>query len=122
MQRKNFKTSAKKKYYIVKKGKNPGVYYNWPDCQKQVQGFPGAVYKGFVTREEAEAWYGKPVKEASHAPAVAPKKKSPTLGNRKSSTRPTSTPWMTASFPIMAFPWPFPCPKSSPSTPTAPAW
>ena len=74
MQRKNFKTSAKKKYYIVKKGKNPGVYYNWPDCQKQVQGFPGAVYKGFVTREEAEAWYGKPVKEASHAPAVAPKK------------------------------------------------
>ena len=64
MQRKNFKTSAKKKYYIVKKGKNPGVYYNWPDCQKQVQGFPGAVYKGFVTREEAEAWYGKPVKEA----------------------------------------------------------
>ena len=57
MIRKNFKTSTKKKYYIVKRGKKPGVYYNWPDCQKQVQGFPGAVYKGFVTKEEAEAWY-----------------------------------------------------------------
>lgn len=79
MQHKNFKTSAKKKYYIVKKGKNPGVYYNWPDCQKQVQGFPGAVYKGFVTQEEAEAWYGKPVKEASHAPAVAPRKEIPDI-------------------------------------------
>ncbi len=58
------KQSGKKKYYVVKRGKQPGVYYNWPDCQKQVQGFAGAVFKGFVTRQEAEAWYGKPVKEA----------------------------------------------------------
>ncbi|WP_297012085.1 ribonuclease H family protein [uncultured Dialister sp.] len=81
MIRKNFKTSAKKKYYIVKKGKKPGVYYNWPDCQKQVQGFPGAVYKGFVTREEAEAWYGKPVKEAAAcgAPIAAVKKEIPDI-------------------------------------------
>lgn len=79
MIRKNFKTSAKKKYYIVKKGKKPGVYYNWPDCQKQVQGFPGALYKGFVTREEAEAWYGKPVKEAAPSPAPAVKKEIPDI-------------------------------------------
>lgn len=58
------KQGGKKKYYVVKRGKQPGVYYNWPDCQKQVQGFAGAVFKGFVTKEEAEAWYGKPVKEA----------------------------------------------------------
>ena len=77
MIRKNFKTSAKMKYYIVKKGKKPGVYYNWPDCQKQVQGFPGALYKGFVTREEAKAWYGKPVKEAAPSPAPAMKKEIP---------------------------------------------
>ena len=58
------KQSGKKKYYVVKRGKQPGVYYNWPDCQKQVQGFAGAVFKGFVTKEEAEAWYGKSIVEA----------------------------------------------------------
>lgn len=70
MIQKKYKTSAKKKYYVVKKGKKTGVYYNWPDCQKQVQGFPGAVYKGFVTKDEAEAWYGKPVQEAPAASSV----------------------------------------------------
>ena len=57
-------TRQKKKYYVVKRGRNPGVYYTWDDCKKEVQGFNGAVYKGFVTKEDAEAWYGKPVKEA----------------------------------------------------------
>ena len=55
---------AKKNYYIVKKGKNPGVYYSWAECSREVQGFSGAVYKGFVTRKEAEEWYGKPVPPA----------------------------------------------------------
>lgn len=57
-------TRQKKKYYVVKRGRNPGVYYTWDDCKKEVQGFNGAVYKSFVTKEDAEAWYGKPVKEA----------------------------------------------------------
>lgn len=71
----NYTTKAKKKYYVVKKGKKPGVYYNWPDCQKQVQGFPHAVFKGFVSKKEAEAWYGKPIGEAPAAsgPKVAGK-------------------------------------------------
>ena len=65
------KPTVKKKYYIVKKGKKPGVYYNWPDCQKQVQGFPGAVFKGFATRQEAEDWYGKSVPEAPKGQSVS---------------------------------------------------
>lgn len=60
---------AKKQYYIVKKGRKTGVFYSWADCQPQVQGFGGAIYKGFVTREEAEKWYGKPV---APAPARSP--------------------------------------------------
>lgn len=50
---------AEKKYYVVKVGKVPGIYFNWPDCQAQVVGFPGAIYKGFKTLEEAEAFLGK---------------------------------------------------------------
>lgn len=53
--------APKKNYYVVKKGRHTGVFYTWADCSDQVTGFGGAVYKGFVTRQEAEAWYGKPV-------------------------------------------------------------
>lgn len=49
---------AKKKYYAVKKGKTPGVYLTWEDCKVQVDGFPGAEYKGFATEEEAFAYAG----------------------------------------------------------------
>lgn len=43
-----------KKYYAVKKGKVPGIYFNWNDCKKMVDGYPGAVYKSFKTLQEAE--------------------------------------------------------------------
>ena len=46
------------KFYAVKKGKKPGVYKTWPDCQKQVKGFSGAVYKSFASLEEAETFIG----------------------------------------------------------------
>ena len=44
------------KFYAVKKGKTPGIYRTWSDCQKQVKGFSGAVYKSFTTLKEAEAF------------------------------------------------------------------
>ena len=43
-----------KKYYAVAKGKVPGIYFTWNDCKAQVDHFPGAVYKGFATLQEAE--------------------------------------------------------------------
>jgi len=45
-----------KKYYAVAKGKTPGIYLTWDDCKAQVDHFPGAVYKGFVTLQEAEVF------------------------------------------------------------------
>lgn len=45
---------AKKKYYAVKAGKTPGVYETWDACKAQVHGFPGAIYKSFPTKKEAE--------------------------------------------------------------------
>ena len=47
---------AAKKYYVVKKGKIPGIYFTWDDCKKMVDGYPGAVYKGFTTLAEAESY------------------------------------------------------------------
>ncbi|WP_010136104.1 ribonuclease H1 domain-containing protein [Ochrovirga pacifica] len=46
-----------KKYYVVWSGKIPGVYGNWNDCKKSIDGFPGAEYKSFTSKEEAEIAY-----------------------------------------------------------------
>ncbi len=43
-----------KKYYAVQKGQSTGVFLSWEECEKQVKGFAGAVYKSFSTFEEAE--------------------------------------------------------------------
>ena len=45
-----------RKYYAVKKGRQTGIYTSWPECQKMVIGFPGAVYRSFVDRPAAENW------------------------------------------------------------------
>ncbi len=63
---------AAKKYYAIATGRRPGIYDNWPAAQAQVTGYPGAKYKGFPTRAEAEAWMKKPVYNKS-----APKKGRP---------------------------------------------
>ena len=45
---------AKQKYYVVWKGVNPGIYSNWTDCQLQIKGYEGAMYKSFESPEEAK--------------------------------------------------------------------
>ncbi len=45
-----------KKYYAVQKGHSTGVFLTWEECEKQVKGVAGAVYKSFPTFEEAEAF------------------------------------------------------------------
>lgn len=49
----------KKKFYVVWKGRTPGVYDNWEACKKEVEGFQGALYKGFPDLGSAEAAYAK---------------------------------------------------------------
>ena len=43
-----------KKYYVVWQGNEPGIYDSWAKCQAQIKGYPGARYKSFKTKEEAE--------------------------------------------------------------------
>jgi len=47
---------AQKKYYAVKKGHCPGIYISWDECKKQTNGYKGAIFKGFVSKAEAEAY------------------------------------------------------------------
>lgn len=54
------------KFYVVAKGRKPGIYLTWDDCELQVKGVKGAVFKSFKTQEDAEAYY------ASHNNGVLP--------------------------------------------------
>lgn len=48
----------KNKYYAIKKGEQTGIFeQSWDEVKWMVQGFQGAVYKGFPNLEDAEAWF-----------------------------------------------------------------
>ena len=49
-------TEEKGKFYAVHKGRVPGVYLDWDTCKEQVNGFPGAQYKSFEYKSEAEKY------------------------------------------------------------------
>ncbi|KAJ1376234.1 Ribosomal protein L9/RNase H1, N-terminal [Sesbania bispinosa] len=42
----------RRKTYVVYRGRRSGFYATWEECQEQVDGFSGAVYRSFPTREE----------------------------------------------------------------------
>ena len=42
-----------KKYYAVAVGRAPGIYYDWPTCEKQVKHYSGTRFKSFLTHAEA---------------------------------------------------------------------
>lgn len=46
-------SKKRKKFYVVWKGKNEGIYPDWEKCKQQVLGVPGAKYAGFYTLEDA---------------------------------------------------------------------
>lgn len=37
----------------MRKGRRTGIFDNWPECARSVQGYSGAIYKGFPTQYEA---------------------------------------------------------------------
>ncbi|QBA65264.1 viroplasmin family protein [Muriicola soli] len=66
--------AKKSKFYVVWKGKVPGVYETWEDCKKQISGTKGAQYMSFPTLEEARKAYN-----SSYALYKGKKKKEPGL-------------------------------------------
>lgn len=59
---------SKNRYYAVVKGNQPGIYNEWfgpHGAESQIKGVARAVFKGFPTCQQAEAWY---VEKARQAP------------------------------------------------------
>lgn len=46
--------AKKNKYYVVWRGRTTGIFESWEECKLQIDGFEGAQYKGYPTRELAE--------------------------------------------------------------------
>lgn len=65
---------AKNKFYTVWAGKNPGVYSGWSACKREVDGVNGAKYKGFPTKELAEAAFSDDPSKYLSKDLNAPKK------------------------------------------------
>lgn len=68
---------SEEKYYIVWAGNNPGVYTTWAECQAQVKGVKGAMYKSFkgITRTQAEEIFQSEKPDNFYSSAKAPKTK-----------------------------------------------
>ena len=71
--------SKQPKYYVVWHGVEPGIYTSWAECERQIKGFNGAVYKSFTDKDEAEeAFYSSPSHYVKpRAPQTAAPKPSP---------------------------------------------
>lgn len=50
---------SKEKWYVVFEGRKRGIYSSWDECSEQVNGFKGAKYKSYSTKEEAEKVYSQ---------------------------------------------------------------
>ena len=59
---------AKQKFYAVKTGRTPGIYFNWSDCKQQVDGFPDAKYKSFSSVTDACSYIEGPESPEDNMP------------------------------------------------------
>ena len=49
--------AKKEKYYVVWKGKKPGIYNSWKECKATITGYAGAEYKSFESFDVAQKAY-----------------------------------------------------------------
>ena len=47
------------KYYAIVSGRKTGIYTDWSIVQKLVNGFPGAIFKSFHNKHDAESFMNK---------------------------------------------------------------
>ncbi|HLS29593.1 MAG TPA: ribonuclease H family protein [Flavobacteriaceae bacterium] len=46
--------SKNKKYYVVWKGKKPGIYKSWEECKAMISGYKNPQYRAFPTKAQAQ--------------------------------------------------------------------
>lgn len=57
--------------WAVKQGYKTGIFYSWCDCEKQIKGYSGALFRKFKTQVEAEAYLrGEEIKKVTHIESV----------------------------------------------------
>lgn len=59
------------KYYVVWQGRETGIFNDWATCKQQIDHFPGARYKSFKTRQEAQAAFQGGASRTSSASGTA---------------------------------------------------
>lgn len=76
---------AGKRYYVVYRGRIPGVYSDWASCQSQVNGYPGNAYRRFNSLCDAIDSYGEYVigNVGLHMGNPQPFNESPPEGNTR---------------------------------------
>ena len=74
---------SKNKFYVVWKGRNPGIYDNWEVCKKEIENFTGALYQGFPDKASAESAFAQGFSGFK-------KKAAPKLDLSKSTEKPVS--------------------------------
>ncbi|MDX9789078.1 MAG: ribonuclease HI [Desulfobacterales bacterium] len=82
---------SQKKFYAVANGREKGIFTTWfgnGGAFEQVDGFPRAVFKGFLTREEAEQWLAEKQHLTTCRPAASqvPVREPRTVSQRENST------------------------------------
>jgi len=59
--RKNSRSGSKyphrQKYYVVRNGREVGIFMSWPKCKSLVDHYRNAEFKSFTTYEAALRWY-----------------------------------------------------------------
>ncbi|KAL3766488.1 hypothetical protein ACHAW5_001157 [Stephanodiscus triporus] len=58
------------KFYAVAVGRVAGIYNTWDECKAQTSGYSGAVFKGFQTHHEAQAFCNRSKSSSSGATAT----------------------------------------------------
>lgn len=61
-----------KKWYVVWRGRTPGIYTSWDDAKAQIHGFKAAQYQSFKTQSTAEAAFRTGYKVKSDPPTTMP--------------------------------------------------
>lgn len=67
---------SKQKYYVVWRGRIPGVYLSWEECEEQVKQFPSSAFKAFATEAEARQAFEagppqRPARPAGTSPSAS---------------------------------------------------
>ena len=80
------------KVYAVRKGRSPGLYHTWSECERQVKGFSGAQYKSFATLAEAKEYLGEGSQTVGEVAGTATVTTTPVPSTPVPSTPISSTP------------------------------